>query len=271
MIKIHINPLIIPVILAVYMWGNIFFFLMSFLCLCMHELIHLFFLCKNHILVESISIEPFGISIKTNNPKIILPSVFLSAPFFNILLAVFLHIISKKIYLDILYSFFISNLFIGLFNLLPILPFDGGRAIEAYFMKKNKETTGFLNTLSIISGIIILFFGIILLKATEYNFSICLIGIFIIFNAICENENFKMRKEKNLIRKADYDKKMKNIKNLCVPYDYPAHKLISKFKGDDYYIVNIIKNGVITRTVTETQIIDSIINSRQNIQICDVY
>ena len=80
-----------------------------------------------------------------------------------------------------------------------------------------------------------------------------------------------MRKEKNLIRKSDYDKKMKNIKNISVPHDYPAHKLISEFKGDDYYIVNIIKNGVITRTVTETQIIDSIINSRQNIQICDVY
>ena len=113
--KINLNPLILLVLFIVYITGNLFFFIISFLCLCLHELVHLFFLCKNRIIIDNISIEPFGISIKTNNPKIILPSVFLSAPLFNLIIAFMLYIITRQYYSDILNYFFIKCLiFLGI-------------------------------------------------------------------------------------------------------------------------------------------------------------
>ncbi len=270
--RIKISPLFPIVVFISYLAGKLPFFLTSFLSLCLHELVHLYFLCKKRIVAEEIKIEPFGISIKTNNPKSIPPHVFLSAPVFNIILAEIFYLLAKKYYSDFANYIFISNLFLGLFNLLPTLPFDGGRALEIYLTKAYgfKKSSIFLRTISICSGIILIFLGIILLKITSFNFSICLIGGFILYNAICENENFKITKEKNLINKTQYDKKIKKTKLLSVPHDYPAHKLISEFSDDFYYIVNVINSGLLIKTLTETQIIDSIVNAEHNIQICEV-
>ncbi len=268
--KIHMNPLFLIVIFIVYKTGSLGFFTVSFLSLCLHELIHLFFLCKKQIIIEKISIEPFGISIKTNNRKNISPVVFLSAPVFNLILAVIFNYLAKKYYSDASNAIFLSNLFLGLFNLIPSLPFDGGRALEAYFIKKNVEGTRFLKNISIFFGIVLISAGILFLKATSFNFSVVLIGAFILFNAICESETFKMRKEKNILKKSEYENKMKNIRHLSVPYDYPAHKLIGELRGDDYYIINVIKSGILIKTLTETQVIESVVNSRHNIQICDI-
>ncbi len=270
--KIKISPFFPIVVIVSYISGNLPLFAISFLSMCLHELVHLFFLCKKRIIAEKITIEPFGISIKTNGYKNIPPHVFLCAPLFNLILAEVFFILAKKYYYDFFNYIFVANLFLGLFNLLPILPFDGGRAAEAYFAKKYdyEKSSPFMRTLSIIFGILLIIAGAFFLKITRFNFSICLIGAFIVYNAICENENFKMRKEKSLIKKSEYDKKMKNTKILSVPHNYPAHKLLGEFTDEYYYIVNVINSGILIKTLTETQIIESVVNSRHNIQISEV-
>ncbi len=270
--KIKISPFFPVVIIVSYISGNLPLFTVSFLSMCLHELVHLFFLCKKRIIAEKITVEPFGISIKTSGYKTIPVHVFLSAPLFNLILAEVFFILAKKYYSDFFNCIFISNLFLGLFNLLPILPFDGGRAAEAYFMKKysSEKTLRFMNAISIFFGILLIIAGAFFLKITRFNFSISLIGAFIVYNAICESENFKMRKEKSLVKKSEYDKKMKNTKILSVPHDYPAHKLLSEFRDDAYYIINVINSGILIKTLTETQIIESVVNSRHNIQISEV-
>ena len=270
--KIKISPLFPVVIIISYISGNFPFFTVSFFSMCLHELVHLFFMCKKRIIAERITVEPFGISIKTNGNNSIPPYVFLSAPFFNLILAEIFFILARKHFSDFYNFIFISNLFLGLFNLLPILPFDGGRAAEAYFSKKYgyEKTYPFMRGVSIFFGILLIILGILLLKITTFNFSVCLIGVFIIYNAISESENFKIKREKSLVRKSEYEKKMKKTRILSVPHDYPAHMLLGEFTDDFYYIINVINSGIVTKTLTETQIIENVVNSRHNIQICEV-
>ena len=270
--KIKISPLFPVVIIISYISGNLPFFTVSFFSMCLHELVHLFFMCKKRIIAEKITVEPFGISIKTSGNNSIPPYVFLSAPLFNLILAEIFFILAKKYFSDFYNYVFIANLFLGLFNLLPVLPFDGGRATEAFFSKKYgyEKTYPFMHGVSIFFGILLIVTGTLLLKITTFNFSVCLIGVFIIYNAISENENFKIKKEKSIIQKSEYDKKMKKTRILSVPHDYPAHMILAEFTDDFYYIINVINSGIVTKTLTETQVIENVVNSRHNIQICEV-
>lgn len=266
-----INPLFFIVVAIAYTSGNIFGFSIIFMSLVMHELIHLFFLSKKHAIIKKICIEPFGISILTENPREISPVVFISAPVFNIIISFVFYFFAQRFYKEAFFFISEANLSLGIFNLLPFIPFDGGRFIEAICEKKGTNCHKFMIFTSVSAGIILTILGIMFLKITQYNFSICLIGIFLVFNAFCENENFKLKKSKTIIRKSTPIIKKTPTKIISVPYNYPAHKLISEFLTDEFYIVNIIKNGRIINTVTENQIIEKVVNSDSNLPICEIY
>ena len=266
-----INPLFFLVVAIAYKSGNIYSFCVVFLSLVMHELIHLLFISKKHAVIKKICIEPFGISIITQNPREISPIVFLSAPIFNIIVSFIFYFFARYFYKESFFFVAEANLSLGIFNLLPFIPFDGGRFIEVLCEKNGKNCRKFMMFVSISAGILLVFLGIIFIKITQYNFSVCLIGIFLIFNAVCENENYNFKKSKTIIRKTKSITKQTPTKIISVPHTYPAHKLLGEFLTDEYYIVNIIKDGRIINTVTENQIIDKVVNADSNLPICEIY
>lgn len=266
----NINPLFFIVVSIAYLSGNIYSFTVTFLSLVIHELIHLLLLSKKHVVIEKISVEPFGICIKSKNPENIAPIVFIGAPIFNLIIGFMFLYFSRIFYKEAFFFIYEVNLSLGLFNLLPILPFDGGRFILVSFLKKDKNIKKVMTFSSITLGIVITILGAMFLKITNYNFSVCLIGIFIIFNAVCENETNNFKKSKKIIQKSNTITQKTSTKIVSVPYDYPAHKLISEFLSNEYYIVNIIKNGKIFNTVTENQIINCVVNSDKNLKIYEI-
>lgn len=266
----NINPLFFIVLAISYISGNVYGFAVTFLSVAMHELVHLLLLSKKHCIIEKISVEPFGISINAKNPDKIAPVVFIGAPIFNIavsFLFLYLSHISEK---DAFFFVFETNLALGLFNLLPVIPFDGGRFVTAILLKKGKNPQKFMTLLSVSAGITIILLGLMLLKITNYNFSVCLIGAFVVYNAICENESKSVKKSKKILQKSTPLTKKTATKIVSVPYYYPAHKLIGEFLSDEYYVVNIIRDGKIAGTVTENQIIEKVVNSDRNLKICEI-
>lgn len=266
----NINPLFFIVLAISYVSGNVFGFAVTFLSVAMHELVHLMLLSKKNIVIEKISVEPFGISISAKNPDKIAPVVFIGAPIFNLAVSLLFFYLSRIFYRASFFFVFETNLTLGLFNLLPVIPFDGGRFVVAVLSKKGKNPKKFMTFLSMSAGIVISFLGIILLKITNYNFSVFLIGAFIIYNAICEGESKNAEKSKKILRKSAPPTEKTATKIVSVPYYYPAHKLIGEFLSDEYYVVNIIKDGKIAGTVTENQIIEKVVNSDKNLKICEI-
>ena len=231
-----------------------------FLTLIIHELTHLLFLMKNRIAVSKITIEPFGVSIIAKSENIDTIWVYLSAPLLNLAVgAAFSAFLEKNYYAN---YFMLSNITLGLFNLLPVIPFDGGRALELVLSKKFSKINRISYKISFITSVILIVFGCYLVYITKFNLSVIIIGIFLLYNSISERALVTERLTKHY---AGLEKRGKlseslPIVNLAVPKNYPYHKLIKKFMPGSYYIVKIIDNGVVIKTLTETQIIKALIS-----------
>ncbi len=70
------------------------------------------------------------------------------------------------------------NAVIGLFNLLPALPLDGGRILYALLAQLTDDTRAWTATraVSLIIGVAVTVFGVYILAKTQYNMSILAVG-----------------------------------------------------------------------------------------------
>lgn len=256
--KIKINPLFFVSTALCCIFGSPLYFFITYVTLIIHELVHLFFLYCEKIQVKEIQIEPFGICIKTDVYGKISPLVYFSAPLFNIILSFLFYYIEKKSGNSVYLLLSAVNLIIGAFNLIPVLPFDGGRAIMVFI--KNKKLFIFL---SLTGGIIILASGMYFFKKTGYNFSLIMIGLFIIANTFSEREQLFCTSALKAKEKIEGKiTEMTATRMITVPFDYNAHTVLKSFQPDFFYLVNIIKDGVVLKTLSETQIMEGIIEGK---------
>ncbi len=161
--------------------GGIFCcFLASFF----HEtghLIALFFLKQR---VEEVKFSVFDIQIKSSHyldfkRELI---IVLSGVLLNFLLFIFFY--------RIIPLFALANLFIGIFNILPVSTLDGGQAINLVltrFFSKEKSAI-IINILTVIVSIPIFTIGIIILLNTKYNFSFLALGLYLILTVFMNKE-----------------------------------------------------------------------------------
>lgn len=257
--KFKINPLFWITLFICSVFGNPFYFFITYVSLILHELIHLFFLYREKAEAEYITLEPFGISIKTKACGLVSPWVYLSAPLFNIFLSFLFYMVYKNTENIFFLNFSAANFALGFFNLMPVLPFDGGRAVMCKIKRKI-----FFVFLSGVFGLFILFSGILFIKSLNFNFSLIMIGIFIIANSFSEREQlFEKSAEvcKNRLTRQIKGKMQTEI--LTAPHTYSAHKLINELDSKYYYMINIIKDGIVMGTVSESALINGVINGKK--------
>jgi Zn-dependent protease len=114
-----------------------------FVCVLIHEMVHSITSRRNGIEVKKIVLYPFGGGSIINFDKVKPELEFrisIVGPIASLLLAMLFAIATiftpagmVKSTLQIL---FLMNIFLGVFNLLPWLPLDGGRALRSYLQKK---------------------------------------------------------------------------------------------------------------------------------------
>lgn len=274
MIKhIRINPLFVVTIILSWQMGNLSIFSITYLCLIFHEGIHLWFLSKHQIPIRKITVEPFGISIQTQQQMPENVWVYLSAPTANLILAITLVFVKHYFKTQIFSQWILANLSLGLINLLPILPLDGGRALLLYLEHKiGKEPAK--KKMMLVTVIILLpallGFTALILQAGD-KFSIITILIFLCYTFLSGNrflEHKKLRhtafrKEKGNLQDAIF------VEHIGVPWDYPARKLLKKFQGEKYYVVDVFRDGILLKTVTETQILNRILTTNSNLNVLE--
>jgi stage IV sporulation protein FB len=266
-----INPLFFAVIAFVWYTGNIFDFSVMFLTLLIHEAVHLLFLAKYKIAVSAISLEPFGISIETENLNDENAAVFLSAPIFNIALGGALaafHFYTNAAF-DSAALFAAANLSLGAFNLIPANPFDGGRALSILLSEHCGEARAkrIMLRLSVFISSLLICAGIYYINRVELNFSVIIIGIFILYNCVTEKKLSEKSAFTHFSKTEERGRAPEclPVTVLCVPPGYPAHKLLKKFGRKNYCVIKIVENGVPRRTITETQVIRKILSTNRNV------
>lgn len=265
--KFKVNPLLFLLLFFAYLHNYLAEYLLAFLVAFLHEMSHFFSAKMCGVKSKEIKFLPFGISIsfedgyiKSSEKEFI---IALSGPLFNIIAGLFCTLLR----LDFL---FYINFSMGLINLLPCLPLDGGRILKSILANEMGLIRAYNFTIKIsrIFLCLIFVFSVCVAFFSHFNFSLILISTFLFGNMYQEKNNLTLITLKEILKsenKISIDK-IHKTKTYTVSENAKA-KTILNFLSYDYYLnVNVVDNSnCIVKTLTETQVIRAIIEGDINI------
>ena len=160
-------------------------YLYTFLSSLIHEFIHIIciLLFKSEITYFSLSV--FGANIKRSDSvqlSLIKEAIIsLSAPFFNLILGIF-----TCYYNEEYKAFGFTNIFIGIFNLLPFFTFDGGRGVyyllKYFFSEKTSDSV--ITVTSVLTAILTAFISVYIFMNYKGNYTLIIFSCYMIFALI---------------------------------------------------------------------------------------
>ncbi len=271
--KIKVSPLVFPTFLITLFLGVCKPYLLAFFTAVFHEGGHLFACSGERVEIRLIRLEPFGISFvlkeeffKNANSEI---KVSFAGPFVNFILSLIFLFFGKKGEFLVL-----SNLFMGLFNLIPCLPLDGGRVLKAVLCEKYGYLRGYKTTLFIsrIISVLLVVLGVYLVVETHFNFSLIIIGGFLFFSLFGEkNHSTKyILKEMSEYKEKHRRSEKMAVKHVVISKDLPVRKILDTLSFSGYHIFTVIEEGKISKTFTEGELFEALIKYGGRVRVSEI-
>lgn len=183
MIKVNKSSFLYLLLLIIMGFqGDIF---LSFSMVIIHEFAHYSVARLFGFSGFDMEILPFGGFLKLKDIDEASPRediiISLSGPLINLIFALICYILLEEYNTNILNLLFKVNMALGIFNLIPALPLDGGRILRALIAKKTVfKIANFITVIvSLIFGSLMMFFYILSFYRKEINLSLGIIAIFI--------------------------------------------------------------------------------------------
>lgn len=264
---IKVSKYFFPYIIVLILIGYREKILISFLIVFMHELVHY----KTAKILGfngfDIQIMPVGtalelIDIDEASPKEDL-IISLSAPFMNLICAVFFYVLYHKYKFNILNELYQCNFTIGFINMLPAFPLDGGRALRNIINIKfiYKKANNISIYTSIIMGILLMAYYLFLFLSGTLNISIGVISIFIIASALKERERICYVIMKDIIKKKIKFLKRGYIENRGISVHCKKDLLfiLSLVEKNKYNMFLVLNDDMkLVKTIYEEEIIEAL-------------
>ncbi len=260
--KVEIQLLTI-LLFATSLFLNFFEMLLAAYCItALHECAHVLVAKMCKVPIDGVEVLPFGITMKVRDECIVKPydevKISLAGPVCNFLTAFFTYGLWWGVYRDYIIT---ASVAMGIFNLLPALPLDGGRILRAVLVKRlgHIRATTFVFKVTRVTALLIAIVGLYIVYATGFNFSFLLIGVFLLANLTEE------RKRANTIIMKDILYSRKKLASqgtlradiLVADVNEKAFSVIENLSYDRYYMVNVINSRMeVLKVVTETEIIE---------------
>lgn len=271
---LKINLLIFPIIASSLFYDYFNNLCLSYLCAFIHELSHIAVALLLGIKISFIEILPFGICARLKSDIISNPTheilVALAGPFSNIIIVTALCIINKN------NTYFLyCNLATAIINLIPALPLDGGRIMRASLSKKLGSVTAYNLSFKISRLFIILLISlsIYIYFTIQFNFSLILIGAFLMGNLFAEQRNISKQAMREFLHLKDKLKpdEFSRATIICASASTPARKILKLLSYNRYHIIHIIDDDMrVSKTITESELLDALMNKSIRITLSEI-
>jgi stage IV sporulation protein FB len=268
-IVFRLHPLFVLVMIASIVTGRFTELVTLFFIVLWHELGHLVTALRFGWTVREVKLLPFGGVVEVEEAGT-LPVreeiwVAIAGPIQNAILAAISYGLGQAGWIDTGWSddFVRANVLIGLFNLLPVLPLDGGRMLQAWISLQ----VPFHRTLMWSAKISLVFSGLIVI-ASMYPFliggllhlNLLTVGLFLCVSNWTYFRNVPFLFLRFLVHRTESSEKYFDRGTLSRPIviadNRPLSHIIRLFMKEEYHLVYVMKRGRITKVVPEKTIID---------------
>lgn len=272
-----VSPLFLLLVAASWLGGYFELFAIAYCSALIHELTHIFAARRLNIPVARIEVLPFGICGRLGVEFIRSPKnellVAIAGPLASGALALIFWaaaqylpgLVQHEELREWLEYGRNVNFSLMLLNLMPTLPLDGGRVVKALL----SELLGVIRAYNIVLRLsrvviaVIIAFAVILLLVSDFNFSLIMIGVFLLGSLSAEQKNISIISLKEIL----YHKNKLHNSGLCrserlaTDSRTPARQFLRRISSNKYYVIDVVDdNGRITKSVTESQVLSALIN-----------
>ena len=248
---------------AASLFFDFFEMLMVAYCItALHECAHILVAKMCRVPIDGVEVLPFGITMRVGDECIVKPcdevKISLAGPVCNFLTAFFTYGLWWGWYRDYIIT---ASVVMGVFNLLPALPLDGGRILRAVLVKRlgHIRATTLAFKITRVTAVLIAITGLYAIYITGFNFSFLLIGGFLLANLTEERKRANIIIMKDILYSRKKLAKQGTVRAdiLVADVNERALGVIENLSYDRYYMVNVINSRMeVLKVVTETEIIE---------------
>lgn len=277
-IKIHLSSIIVIILALITDLGAEY--LCAFISISIHEAVHIYFGKLFGLKIYNIALLPAGLTAVIDEAgaslreKII---IYLSGPLANAIIFMLTfscyHILNSVVndnkIIYILTLFYKVNIYLTVFNMLPVLPLDGGRIFFEILAKQK----GIYITLKYVKIIYFAFFCItfcvgIIQSYLYHNFNILIISIYLAYliksakwEAVFMNLKQLLFRRSRILKKGVYP-----VRTIVALKDVSLGDILKYMDFDSFHIIHILDEDFkLTYTLTEQDIIDGLIKYDKDI------
>ncbi|MBR5153045.1 MAG: M50 family metallopeptidase [Clostridia bacterium] len=265
--SVEVHLFLLPLLLSAVYGKYLSYFAISWCSALLHECCHILAGKKMGIVVSGIRFLPFGVCAPLKQPLIRQPGkeilMALSGPFSNLCLAGIFWEWNALNPAPVLSYAVLCNLSLAVLNLLPCLPLDGGRIFRCFLTMGTDAFTACRITVIVSRIVATLLFGtgIVFLLFAPFQFSLLMIGIFLLGNLLGEEKTVtaQMLRELLYYQKKPDESALIKTHILTARETLPARHLLRKLSYHRYLIVEVLDSAnTVTKTLTESEILDAL-------------
>ena len=263
---IYINILTVVMFAVCIVFHYPVIFYITYAVMMLHEAAHCVAAACIGLKISHITFQPFGVNLKLKNKMVYSLAdeiiLYISGPLCNVVFALAAALLCKRYNLEILRMFYISNIMLFAMNMLPAIPLDGGIILRKILMYRYgcKQAEKVMKVISIIISGAVMLLGAAVLYKTRFKFSVLLFSALLIGHIFTQKEKYNVDFVKELMFHSK--KKTDKVRHIIINDGIDYKDIAQRFNIGSYNVVYITDNdGKIKDTLTETQIINHIINT----------